>query len=108
MRKSMIDIVTKAIGPNPALTYITVFGSRSTVMVVNASTRRLIATVHRYHDGISALDSDSYKVVLPGGEYLYSGRSLERTVSYLKSAPGYVTGRNRNYSRAVYKSAIVY
>lgn len=103
MRKSMIDIVSKAIGPNPAVVYITVFGSRATVMVINASTRRLIATVHRYHDGVSATDHDSYKVIEPGGYPVYSGGVLSSAIWAIKAADGYVQGANRNYSRASYK-----
>jgi hypothetical protein len=102
MRKALIDVVAKAIGPNTALVYITVFGSRSTVMVVNARSRRLIATMHRYHDGISALDHDSYKVVEPGGAIVYSGSVLSSAIWAVKSADGYAHGANQNYSRAKY------
>lgn len=105
MQKSLSDVVAKAIGPNTALVYITVFGSRSTVMVANARTRRLIGTVVRnWDDSHQAL---MYTLYTDGRTIAARHLSLEIVIDALKRQPGYVSGKNQNYSKAVYKLTTV-
>ena len=103
MSKSMLRILSKAMGPNTALVFITVFGSHSTVMVCSARTKRLIATIHR-STRESLHDEYKFALVQPGGgETVYP--NLESVVAAIKLQPGYVEGRNRNYSKTTYKEA---
>lgn len=108
MNKPLIDVVAKAVGPNPAIHYVTVFGSRSTVMVVNSRTRRLIATVYRSINDGSHNYVTQYHITTPGAGTWFFGEGLESMISSLKNVNGYVQGKNQNYSRASYKSAVTY
>lgn len=101
MRKALIDVVAKAIGPNTAITFVTVFGSQSTVMVINARTRRLIGTVTRdYSDAHQAM---IYTLYGEGRAIIARHMGLEVVLDALKKQRGYAVGRNQNYSKAVYK-----
>lgn len=102
MAQKLIDAVSKSLGHNTAVTLITTFGSHHSVMVANASTRRLIGTLVRGWDGfgrtVYTLQSPDYAIVS-------QHCSLDHVVDALTRQPGYGAGKARNYSRPVYKNA---
>lgn len=101
MAQKLIDAVSKSLGHNTAITLITTFGSHHSVMVANASTRRLIGILVRGWDG----DRTVYTLQSPDHAIAARHCSLDHVVDALTRQPGYVAGKNRNYSRPVYKNA---
>lgn len=100
MAQKLTDLVSRSLGANTALVLITTFGSHHSVMVANASTRRLIGTVSRGFNG----DRWQYRLTDAYGEIVTQHCSLDHVVDVLKTQRGYVAGKNRNYSRPVYKT----
>ena len=93
----VIDTVAKALDHNTAVTLITTFGCTNQVMVFNASTNALIATVR--------IDNSS-----PGSYSINGAQTHWRGLSAtLEQLPGFPRGasKSRNYSRPVLREGIV-
>lgn len=96
----VIDTVAKALDHNTAVTLITTFGSTNDVMVFNASTNALIATVRAeqglYGSKVYSINNESYV-------------GLHELSATLEQLPGFPRGasKSRNYSRPVLKEGVV-
>lgn len=93
----VIDTVAKALDHNTAVTLITTFGSTNDVMVFNASTNALIATVRRP-------DNRHDQFIVNGTAVSYNGLA-----ALLTNSPGFPRGasKSRNYSRPVLREGVV-
>jgi hypothetical protein len=99
-----IDVVGKALNHNTAITLITTFGTKNSVMVFNASTNQYIATVHKLlHEN----GATSYSVTNGLGNTFHS--TLNDLRDSLEAQPGFPRGasKSRNYSRPVLKEGVV-
>lgn len=90
-----IDVVGKALNHNTAVVLITTFGCDNAVMVFNASTNALIATVR-------SIGTAMYQV---NDSFAFT-RDLSAVIT---EQPGFPRGasKSRNYSRAVLKAGVV-
>jgi hypothetical protein len=86
----VIDVVARSLNHTTAVVLITTFGCDNQVMVFNASTNQLIATVRSIGNGVYSINNDSYTQT----------RELAPT---LTDMPGFPRGasKSRNYSRPV-------
>jgi hypothetical protein len=98
--RRVIDVVARALNHNTAVVLITTFGSANQVMVFNASTNHLIATVRRTpNDMFLITDGHGKQTHCFAGELAVVLRELPffpRTLS-----------NHRNYSRPVFKAGVV-